>query len=135
MLRQRSFMLFIPLIYGSCLLHAQDIDSSSFELSESPKIQQMMREFIESNAAQRTIQGYRVQIANGSKAELLEYKYAVLQQFPDLTVHLLHVYPEYRLQVGDYRDALDAERALSLIRVHYPGAFTLATEIQWPSLD
>ena len=81
------------------------------------------------------MQGYRVQIANGSKAELLEYKYAVLQQFPDLPVHLLHVYPEYRLQVGDFRDALDAERTLGLIRVHYPGAFTLATEIQWPSLE
>ena len=135
MFKHRFFILSVPLIFGSCLLHGQRIDSSSFELSESPKIQQMMREFIESNAAQRTIQGYRVQIANGSKAELLEYKYAVLQQFPDLIVHLLHVYPEYRLQVGDYRDALDAERALGLIRVHYPGAFTLATEIQWPSLE
>jgi hypothetical protein len=135
MLRHRFFILSVPLILGSCLLHGQRIDSSSYELSESPKIQQMMREFIESNAAQRTIQGYRVQIANGSKAELLEYKYAVLQQFPDLPVHLLHVYPEYRLQVGDFRDALDAERTLGLIRVHYPGALTLATEIQWPSLE
>ncbi|NBR83284.1 MAG: hypothetical protein EBT52_06105 [Flavobacteriia bacterium] len=135
MFRHRFFILSVPLIFGSCLLHGQRIDSSSFELSESPKIQQMMREFIESNAAKRTMQGYRVQIANGSKAELLEYKYAVLQQFPDLPVHLLHIYPEYRLQVGDFRDALDAERTLGLIRVHYPGAFTLATEIQWPSLD
>ena len=135
MFRHRYFILSVPLIFGSCLLHGQRIDSSSFELSESPKIQQMMREFIESNAAKRTMQGYRVQIANGSKAELLEYKYAVLQQFPDLPVHLLHVYPEYRLQVGDFRDALDAERTLGLIRVHYPGAFTLATEIQWPSLE
>lgn len=135
MFRPRFFILSVPLIFGSCLLHGQRIDSSSFELSESPKIQQMMREFIESNAAKRTMQGYRVQIANGSKAELLEYKYAVLQQFPDLPVHLLHVYPEYRLQVGDFRDALDAERTLGLIRVHYPGAFTLATEIQWPSLE
>jgi hypothetical protein len=135
MFRHRFFILSVPLIFGSCLLHGQRIDSSSFELSESPKIQQMMREFIESNAAKRTMQGYRVQIANGSKAELLEYKYAVLQQFPDLPVHLLHVYPEYRLQVGDFRDALDAERTLGLIRVHYPGAFTLATEIQWPSLE
>ena len=135
MFRHRFFILSVPLIFGSCLLHGQRIDSSSFELSESPKIQQMMREFIESNAAKRTMQGYRVQIANGSKAELLEYKYAVLQQFPDLPVHLLHVYPEYRLQVGDFRDALDAERTLGLIRVHFPGAFTLATEIQWPSLD
>ena len=135
MFRHRYFILSVPLIFGSCLLHGQRIDSSSFELSESPKIQQMMREFIESNAAKRTMQGYRVQIANGSKAELLEYKYAVLQQFPDLPVHLLHVYPEYRLQVGHFRDALDAERTLGLIRVHYPGAFTLATEIQWPSLE
>ena len=135
MFKHRFFILSVPLIFGSCLLHGQRIDSSSFELSESPKIQQMMREFIESNAAKRTMQGYRVQIANGSKAELLEYKYAVLQQFPDLPVHLLHVYPEYRLQVGDFRDALDAERTLGLIRIHYPGAFTLATEIQWPSLD
>jgi len=135
MFKHRFFILSVPLIFGSCLLHGQRIDSSSFELSESPKIQQMMREFIESNAAKRTMQGYRVQIANGSKAELLEYKYAVLQQFPDLPVHLLHVYPEYRLQVGDFRDALDAERTLGLIRVHYPGAFTLATEIQWPSLE
>ena len=135
MFRHQFFILSVPLIFGSCLLHGQRIDSSSFELSESPKIQQMMREFIESNAAKRTMQGYRVQIANGSKAELLEYKYAVLQQFPDLPVHLLHVYPEYRLQVGDFRDALDAERTLGLIRVHYPGAFTLATEIQWPALD
>lgn len=135
MFRHQFFILSVPLIFGSCLLHGQRIDSSSFELSESPKIQRMMREFIESNATQRTTKGYRVQIANGSKAELLEVKYAVLQQLPELTVHLLHVYPEYRLQAGDYRDALDAERALGLIRVHFPGAFTLATEIQWPALD
>jgi hypothetical protein len=135
MLRHRFIIFFFPLIFGQCLLHAQRKESSSFELSESSKIQRMMREFIESNAAQRTMQGYRVQIANGSKAELLEYKYAALQQFPELEVHLLHIYPEYRLQLGDFRDALEAERTLNLIRVHYPGAFTLATEIQWPAID
>ena len=53
----------------------------------------------------------------------------------ELEVHLLHIYPEYRLQLGDFRDALEAERTLNLIRVHYPGAFTLATEIQWPAID
>ena len=69
MLRHRIFILTVQLVFGSCLLHAQRTDSSAFELSESPKIQRMMREFIESNATQRTTKGYRVQIANGSKAE------------------------------------------------------------------
>ena len=101
---------------------------------ESPEISRMMQEFVDFNKTKRTIEGYRVQIYNGGKTESLKRKSQFIKSYPEIKAYIIYEYPEYRIQVGDFRDALEAERALTTIRKDFPGAFSVATSINWPQL-
>jgi len=120
--------------FTSLQLAAQERIESANTVEESPEIKRMMAEFVEHNKAHRTIKGFRVQIYNGGKTESQKHKSAFMKAFPDIRAYMVYEYPEYRIQVGDYRDELAAERALLAIRDQFPGAFTVSGNVNWPDL-
>jgi hypothetical protein len=91
-----------------------------------------MLQFIDYNKANRSLKGFRVQIYNGGKTESQKFKSEFVKNFPEVRAYTVYEYPEYRIQVGDYRDELGAERALIKIRALFPGSFTVSSQINWP---
>lgn len=80
------------------------------------------------------IPGYRIQIYNGRKNACQAKRSAFVQLYPDLPPYTLYESPEYRVQVGNFRSRLEAERLLTKIIVDFPGSFILKTWIDWPAL-
>lgn len=78
--------------------------------------------------------GYRVQIYNGRKQECQEIRAQFLQLYPSISPYLLYESPEYRVQVGDFRTALEAERFRREINEDFEGCFVLETRIKLPKL-
>lgn len=107
---------------------------NGYVLEESPEIKRMMDEFIQYNQSNRTLKGFRVQIYNGTKAKAQQHKSQCLRQLEEYKVYMVYEYPEYRVHLGDFRDELEAERALMIIRQTFPGAFTVSTMINWPEI-
>lgn len=100
-----------------------------------PAVQALQEKFTESQGKQKRLLGYRVQIYNGSKDDCLARRTDFLKVYPDIPVYTLYESPEYRIQVGDFRSRLEAEKYLSKILKEFPGSFTIKTEIRWPELS
>lgn len=82
----------------------------------------------------RTLEGYRVQVFNGTGQGANRFKSQVLRALPDMEIDVVFETPDYKIQIGNYRTAYEAEAALVEIRKSFPGAFVLKTAINPPAL-
>lgn len=80
------------------------------------------------------IAGYRIQIFNGRKDDCLSKRADFLRQFPEKQAYLLYEVPEYKTQVGNFRNRLEAEGFLQSIIAEFPGSFVIATQIEKPKI-
>lgn len=78
------------------------------------------------------ISGYRIQIFNGRKDDCLDKRSKFLRTYPDMPAYLLYEVPEYKTQIGNFRNRLEAEAFLQKIIGDFPGSFVLATKIEKP---
>ena len=85
------------------------------------------------------IPGYRVQIffdsgSNSSdRAKAVRDAFAAL--YPDIPAYVSWKAPNYRVRVGDWRNRLEAEKALQLIVIEYPNAWVIKDEINFPVIN
>ena len=84
---------------------------------QGEKIDQVLAKKIEYNKNNQKSKGYKIQLYNGNETEF--GMVAVIK--PQL--------PDWKVQVGNYKTRLEADRALLLIRKKFVGAFILETEI------
>ncbi len=80
------------------------------------------------------IAGYRIQIFNGRKDDCLNQRSNFLREFPEMQAYLLYEVPEYKTQIGNFRNRMEAEAFLQKITDDFPGSFVIATKIEKPKL-
>lgn len=80
------------------------------------------------------IEGYRVQIYNGKKSACLAKRSEFLTSYPEVTIQMIYESPEYRIQVGDFRTKIEADKFLKEISKQFTGSFTVKTIILLPKL-
>lgn len=133
----RFWFLVITVIFG-LNIHAQNGDSSSagqlIVISEDG-IDDLRMRYMRKKKASNEFPGYRVQIYNGRKAQLLQKKSEFLGTFPDVQTYTLYDAPEYKLQAGDFRTRLEAEKFLREVVSNYGSGFVVRTMIKPPELD
>ena len=87
-------------------------------------------------AVSSTMNGYRVQIfmeiGNEAVAHAEVVKRQFMHSFPELPVYLSYEQPYYRLRVGDFRDRVEAEKYVRLIKPQFSLAFVTADIINPP---
>lgn len=110
-------------------------DTGMVLINISKEIQLLDENYIAQSKEHKKIKGFRVQVYNGSKKDCLEQKSAFRIQYPEVGVYNIYEAPEYRIQAGNYRTRLEAEKALRIIRDYFPGSFIVGTEIEWPELE
>ncbi len=93
-----------------------------------------LERFIEGNKNSK-LEGYRIQIYNGSKKEATATKAEFSKLFPEIPVEIIFETPEYKTQVGDFRSEIEADGALVKIREAFPSAFTLKAKINFPVIN
>ena len=96
-----------------------------------------MRKQREVYAANKTMSGYRVQIfmeiGNDAISHAEAMKHSFMKAFPELPVYLTYEQPYYRLRVGDFRNRVEAEKYMRLIKPKFNLAFVTADIINPPA--
>lgn len=71
---------------------------------------------------------YTIQVGFGSYSKAEELKQQVDIDFPDLKAKIIFDSPTYRVQIGQFKSKLDAERKFKEVRIKYPESLLLKPE-------
>lgn len=80
------------------------------------------------------MEGYRVQIFFGSRADAQKMRGEFLRSYPDIPVYISYLAPNFRLRVGDFRTKMECEKLKKEIQDDYRGCYIVKDEIQLPAL-
>ncbi len=83
--------------------------------------------------------GYRVhvfmEIGNNALSHAQEVKAQFEKAFPDIPIYLSYVEPHFRLRAGDFRNRVEAEKCLRLIKPRFKEAFVTQDKIFKPRIE
>lgn len=71
---------------------------------------------------------FTIQVGFGSYTKAEELKQQVDIDFPDLKSKIIFDSPTYRVQIGQFRSKLEAERKFKEVRIKYPESLLLKPE-------
>ena len=71
---------------------------------------------------------FTIQVGYGSYSKAEELKQQVDIDFPDLKAKIIFDSPTYRVQIGQFRSKLEAERKFKEVRIKYPESLLLKPE-------
>ena len=121
-----------------CLLMALFMQVLAFSQSgegelrveSSARVDQMMAQKIEYNKSLESLQGYKIQTFYGSEKRCYEVKDEFQLLFPDIPTSIVFSTPQWKLQVGNYRTRLEADKIIVGIKQEYPSAIVLPAMIE-----
>lgn len=122
-MKKLLFALFITLFCVGIEAHAQIAE----EMSESTR--QMFQNYKRRFENRSRVTGYRIQLFSGNKqmADKIRTQYLQLNQTHQ--VYTVFEMPNYKVQVGDFRDRLEAEGVRVELMQTFNGAFLVKTQI------
>lgn len=98
---------------------------------ESDRIKALMADYA---ARKRPLDGYRVQIFLGDRAQAENTRRSFLLQHPDVPAYLSYLAPNFRVRVGDLRDRVEAEGLRENLKGEFPGLYVVPDQIELPKL-
>jgi hypothetical protein len=129
----------MKLIILSILLYstvARGQDSSTLSMIHiDPRIDSLMKKQIQINEvttrdSRRNIPGYRIQVANSNnRNEVFAVKTKIYQQYPELKPYIIYQPPNYKLKVGNFKTAEEAEPYLQKLTAVYPTGVYLIHDV------
>ena len=122
-----SLLAFILLIPGVLLSQENEGD---LRVESSASVKELIAQKIAHYKEQNSSPGYKIQIYYGSEKECYEIKDEFTSLFPDIPTSIIFSTPQWKLQVGEYRSRLEADKSIQSIKKEYPSAIVLATEIE-----
>lgn len=129
-----ALVLSFSLVSFTAFSQAEKPATEDLKLIEEPGISQMQKKYVEQNKAQQQFEGYRVQIYNGTKQETLKARSRFIGVFPTVPVYTVYESPEYKVQSGDFRTRLEAEKFLKQVVNEFGSGFVVKTKIKFPEL-
>ena len=90
-----------------------------------PELLQLKTEMVKDS---RIAERYRIQIFSGEFEKAATVKKDFEELYPELTVTREYETPNYKIWVGNFRNSLEADRALLLIKKDFPAAFRFRPE-------
>ncbi len=93
-------------------------------------VDELVAQKIAFNKEQNSYSGYKIQIYYGSEKECYEIKDEFVALFPDIPTSIIFSTPQWKLQVGEFRTRLEADKSIQSIKKEYPSAIVLATDIE-----
>lgn len=108
----------------------------TLNLRQDSRIERLMQKQREIYAVNSTMSGFRVQIFMEIGNEAVDHanvmKEEFEEQYPELPIYLSYEQPYYRLRVGDFRNRVEAEKYLRMLKPKYNLAFVTADIINPP---
>lgn len=124
-------ILFATLVYGG---FAQQ--QGTLRVNQDSRVERLMQKQRDVYAASNTMNGFRIQIFMEIGNEAVDHANVVKaefeEQYPGLPIYLSYEQPYYRLRVGDFRNRVEAEKYLRILKPQYKVAFVTADVINPP---
>ena len=124
------FCLALTPVFGQ----SNDSLEAKIQVKMDPNLAQYLERYNEQNAQNKFIEGYRVQIYNGNKNVTNQKKSEFRSYFPNVATHIVYETPEYKLQVGDFRTRLEAQKFLNSVYSQMQIGFVVKTKIEIPKI-
>lgn len=122
------------LLSFTTICYSQAADSTKGHLQVIPEngINELQDQYLEQNRANGSISGFRVQIYNGNKAETVKKRSEFISAYPKMAIYTLYDAPEYKIQAGDFRTRLEAEKFLKDVQSNLGSGLVVKTNIRPP---
>lgn len=108
----------------------------SLHVKQDSRVERLIERQRDIYAVSNTMSGFRVQIFMEIGNEAVDHANLVKKEFeelyPELPIYLSYEQPYYRLRVGDFRNRIEAEKHLRLLKPQYSLAFVTADIINPP---
>lgn len=108
----------------------------NIEIKQDPLLSEMLEWHVSNNKKDKQIEGFRVEIFFSSDADAkekaLKKKVEFLKVYPENTVHIKYVAPNFRVRVGDFRTKNEALKLFKEIKNTYPLSFIVTDNIDFP---
>lgn len=127
-------LIILSVLLYSTVAYGQDSSSLSM-IHVDPRIDSLMKKQIQINEvttrdSRRNIPGYRIQVANSNnRNEVFAVKTKIYQQYPELKPYLIYQPPNYKLKVGNFKTAEEAEPYLQKLTAVYPTGVYLIHDV------
>ncbi len=105
-------------------------EKGELKIETSARIDKVVDQKKEYNKSLKTVKGFRIQLFYGGEKESYKIRDEFKEQFPDISTKIIFSSPQWKVQVGNYRTRLEADRTLVEIKQKYPAAIILSTEIK-----
>ena len=112
------------------IAHAQ---SGKVEITKDPKIDVLIArrlELTQNGKSAPRIDGFRIQIYSGSERQVA---YTELSRFksiyPQVFTYLNYIQPNYKVQIGDFRTRMEAEKFMNSIKLNFSTAFIFPAQV------
>lgn len=108
--------VFVPFLFTIIL----GITSVSGQTTTSEEVKSLINKKIEYN--KKNGYGFRIQLESGQETAIKTTQSKFESEFPAIKTHILFESPEWKVQVGDYKTRLEADRVLNEIKVKFTSA-------------
>lgn len=113
--------------------------SDSLFISCPSNIVNLHDQFVWYNKKKPGIEGYRIELYSSSgansRAKATQIAAKLEKEFDHLKTYVVWEYPNFEVEIGDYRTSLEAERDLQTILKAYPQSFLKKSSINLPELN
>ena len=111
-------------------------NKGSLHVNQDSRVERLMKRQRDVYAVSNTMSGFRVQIFMEIGNEAVDHaemvKKEFTENFPELPIYLSYEQPYYRLRVGDFRNRVEAQKYLKILKPQYSLAFVTADVINPP---
>lgn len=122
----KVFFLSLLISFGSLCLHAQ----SAVVVQAAPEVSKLLDAFIQANAAETKVSGWRVQIlatADRQRLEAVESSFKL--NYPSIPVDWVHASPYYKLRAGAFLTKQEAERLKYTLSGQFDGVYLVKDQV------
>jgi hypothetical protein len=125
-----AILLLVVCIFLSIQSFAQQTEGT-VKIESSTEINDVIAQKKEYNKSLGTIKGYKIQLFYGNEKDAYEVKDEFKAIFPEISTKIIFSSPEWKVQVGNYKTRIEADKALVEIKIDFPNAIIFATDIEF----
>ena len=104
-------------------------------INSDSKVDTLLHILKEENIKKDGMDGYRVQIFQGTKEEAYQVKARFISNHENVKAYIRFQSPDFRVRVGDFRTRSEAINLKNKIKNEFPGAFMIEDIINFPDLS
>ena len=113
----------LALVFMASFANISFAQEGTVIINQDKEITQLLDIKTEINTSENTVNRYKIQIYSGNRSEAEKAQSTFKSLDIDLLSKLVYETPNYKIWVGNFRDRLEADRALKKVKAKFPAAF------------